>query len=90
MLQQDGGLSKLREDKCIFDRTKKCSQCFECIGVINKKTPAQLTLVESSRLLQYKLFNLNLNEFADRLNKYFAKNGAGSEKIHYEIIFDVD
>ena len=90
MLQQDGGLSKLREDKCIFDRTKKCSQCFECIGVINKKTPAQLTLVESSRLLQYKLFNLNLNEFADRLNKYFAKNGAGSEKIHYEIRFDVD
>lgn len=90
MLQQDGGLSKLREDKCIFDRTKKCSQCFECIGVINKKTPAQLTLVESSRLLQYKLFNLNLSEFADRLNKYFAKNGAGSEKIHYEIRFDVD
>ena len=90
MLQQDGGLSQLREDKCVFDSTRRCNQCFECIGVINKKTPEQLTLVESSRLLQYKLFKLNLNEFADRLNMYFAKNGAGSERIHYEIKFDVD
>ena len=46
--------------------------------------------METSRLLQYKMFSLNLNAFEDRLNAYFAKNGARSERIHYEIRFDAD
>jgi AAA15 family ATPase/GTPase len=90
MLQQDMGLQALREDKCIFDKARQCNQCFDCIGVINKKSPEDLTLVETSRLLQYKLFSLNLNEFAEKLNHYFKKNGAKSEEIHYEIKFDAD
>lgn len=90
LLQQDAGLQALREDRCIFDNKRGCNQCFECIGVINKKTPAELTLMESSRLLQYKLFNINLNDFAERLNRYFRKNGARSQEIHYEIKFDAD
>lgn len=90
LLQQDAGLQALRENRCIFDDKRGCSQCFECIGVINKKTPQELTLMESSRLLQYKLFNLQLNDFANRLNRYFRKNGARSQEIHYEIKFDAD
>ena len=90
MLQQDGGLQALKDDKCIFDHGKHCNQCFDCIGVINKKTPQELTLIETSRLLQYKLFTLDLNSFADKLNGYFARNGARSQKIHYEIKFDTD
>lgn len=90
MLQQDGGIQALREDRCIFDRAKKCVQCFECIGVINRKKPQDLTLMETSRLFQYKMFSLNLNKFADRLNFYFAKNGAKAQKIRYEICFDAD
>lgn len=90
LLQQDAGLQALRENRCIFDDKRGCSQCFECIGVINKKTPQELTLMESSRLLQYKLFNLRLNDFANRLNRYFRKNGARSQEIHYEIKFDAD
>lgn len=90
MLQQDGGIQALRENKCIFDQARKCSQCFDCIGIIHKKSPQELTLMETSRLLQYKMFSLNLNEFEDRLNEFFSKNGARSERIHYEIRFDAD
>lgn len=90
LLQQDTGLQALREDRCIFDSKRGCNQCFACIGVIHKKTPEQLTLMETSRLLQYKLFHLNLNQFAERLNRYFKKNGAQSQEIHYEIKFDAD
>ncbi len=90
MLQQDGGIKAMRENKCLFDRARKCNQCFDCIGMINKKNPQELTLMETSRLLQYKMFSLNLNAFEDRLNAYFAKNGARSERIHYEIRFDAD
>lgn len=90
MLQQDGGWQKLKENRCIFDHTRGCCQCFDCMGVINKKKPDELTLVETSRLLQYKLFTLDLNRFADRLNYYFEKNGARCQRIRYEINFDAD
>ncbi len=90
MLQQDNGWQKLKENRCVFDHTRACGQCFDCIGVINKKKPEELSLVETSRLLQYKLFSLNLNTFADRLNYYFEKNGAKANRIRYEIKFDAD
>ncbi|MDO5403056.1 MAG: AAA family ATPase, partial [Eubacteriales bacterium] len=90
MLQKDTGLSQLKDNRCIFDEGKTCRQCFECIGVINKKTPQELTLLETSRLMQYKLFNINLGEFTGRLNRYFTKNGAVSERIRYEVRFDSD
>lgn len=90
LLQQDTGLQALKENKCIFDHARNCNQCFDCIGMINKKKPEELSVMETSRLLQYKMFSLNLNEFADRLNRCFEKNGARSERIHYEIRFDAD
>ena len=90
MLEQGGGLASVRDDRCMFDSTKRCTQCFDCIGVINKKGRRSFSLVETGRLFQYKLFNVNLNNFADRLNYYFKKNGAKSESIRYEIRFDAD
>ena len=33
MLQQDGGIKAMRENKCLFDRARKCNQCFDCIGI---------------------------------------------------------
>ncbi len=90
MLQYDSGLQQMRENRCIFDHARHCIQCFDCIGVINKKKPEELTLVETSRLLQYKMFSINLNKFADNLNCYFQKNGARSQRIRYEIKFDPD
>ena len=90
MLQKDTGLSQLKDNSCIFDEGKSCRQCFDCIGVINKKKPEELTLLETSRLMQYKMFNINLNEFTGKLNYYFTKNGAVSEEIRYEVRFDSD
>ncbi len=90
MLQGDSGLEKLKENKCIFDRSRHCSQCFECMGIINKKKADELTLVETVRLLQYNLFKVNLNDFAKKLNESFFRNGALSEQVRYEIRFDSD
>lgn len=80
MFAQDNGLTDIRDNKCIFDSKRKCNQCFDCIGIINKKSPQDLTLLETSRLLQFKMFNLNLNAFAEKLNVYFAKNGGCGRK----------
>lgn len=46
--------------------------------------------METSRLLQYKLFTCNLNRLSERLNYYFSRNGGQSHEIHYEIKFDAD
>lgn len=90
MLQGESSIAALRENKCIFDSMKSCNQCFSCIGYINQKQPSQLSLAETARLFQYKLFQVNLNTFSERLNKNFAKNGGKSEKISYQIAFDPD
>lgn len=81
-------LGEIKENICIFDRTKKCNHCFECIPVFNKKTPEELTLYETTRLMEYKLYNMDLNEFAEKLNRHFTSNGSGSQEIKYEIDFD--
>lgn len=90
MLQGSNAITRLQEDKCIFDGVKKCNQCFSCIGYINKKLPEQLSLIETAKLFQYKLFNINLNQFSEKLNKYFSKNGGNSQEVRYEIKFDVE
>lgn len=80
-------LGELKENVCIFDKAKKCNHCFDCIPVFNKKSPEELTLYETTRLLEYKLFHMNLSEFAKKLNRYFTSNGSGSQEIKYEIDF---
>ena len=47
---------KLKDNQCTFDPARTCNRCFQCIGLINKKTPEELTVFETVRLLQYKLF----------------------------------
>jgi hypothetical protein len=83
-------LSELRDNMCVFDSHKKCSQCFQCMGVIEKKTPAELSVYETTLLLQYKLFQLNLDQFADKLNQNFHKNGVSGQDIEFKIAFDLD
>lgn len=90
MLQGKGDYAKLKNNDCIFEKNKSCNQCFNCIGMINKKKPEQLSLVETARLMQYKLFDINLAQFEDKLNENFERNGGKGEQIHYEINFDVE
>lgn len=83
-------LTNLRENVCLFDQTRKCNRCFNCIGVINKKLPEELTVFETTRLLEYKLFHMNIQQFSDKLNRYFHANGSPSRDIKFEVNFDVD
>lgn len=80
----------LKENECTFDPTRKCNRCFQCIGLINKKAPEDLTLFETARLLQYKLFNTKLTAFEEKVNRYFHQNGNPSQDIRYVLDFDLD
>ena len=60
MLQGGTEYADLKDNVCIFDKHKMCNQCFNCIGIINRKKPEQLSLLETARLMQYKLFMKNL------------------------------
>lgn len=89
LFQENDVLNQMRADTCMFDRAKQCSRCFQCVGLINQKTPAELTAVETAKLLEYKMYNLNLYDFSRRVNENFYKNG-GYEEIHYNLQFDID
>lgn len=80
----------LKDNECTFDTTRKCNRCFQCIGLINKKTPEELSLFETARLLQYKLFRTNLTAFEEKVNYYFHCNGNPSQEIRYVLDFDLD
>lgn len=88
LLQEDAQLKKMRENCCIFNQAKKCNHCFSCIGLINKKNPEKLTAFEALKLLDYKLYQLNLDEFAKKVNDNFRKNGA-QEQVLYSMNRDV-
>ena len=46
-------------------------------------------MLEAARLLDYKLYQLNLDEFSRRVNRIFRKNG-GQEEIRYSMNRDVE
>ena len=89
LLQENEQLRQMRSGSCMFDTTRQCSHCFSCIGLINQKTPGQLNVLEAARLLDYKLYQLNLDEFSRRVNRIFRKNG-GQEEIRYSMNRDVE
>lgn len=90
MYQEEKVLGAVRENRCIFDKAKKCNQCFNCIGVIGRKNPLELNLLETTRLMEYQMIHLNMHDFTKKVNQYFYRNGGYSEEIRYEIEFDID
>ena len=89
LLQEDEILKKMRSGCCMFNQAKDCNYCFHCIGLIEQKSPAQLDALETSKLLDYKLYQLNLDTFACKVNDCFHKNG-GREHILYSMNRDVE
>lgn len=89
LLQEHEILKRMRSGCCMFDQAKKCNYCFHCIGLIEQKNPAELDVFETSKLLDYKLYQLNLDHFARMVNDCFHKNG-GRESIHYYMNRDVE
>ncbi len=83
-------LKELKENKCIFDKKKSCNQCFECIGYIHKKTSEELNVYETAKLLEYKLFTFNIEEFNSQVNKYFHKNNGMGQNIKFVMDFDTE
>ena len=89
LLQEDEILKRMRSGCCMFNQARDCSHCFHCIGLIEQKSPAQLDALEVSKLLDYKLYQLNLDTFARKVNDCFHKNG-GRESILYSMNRDVE
>jgi len=89
LIQENELLQRMRSGCCMFNQAKRCSHCFSCIGLIQKKSPDELDVFETAKLLDYKLYQLNLDDFARRVNKSFRKNG-GREELLYSMNRDVE
>ncbi len=89
LFQDEEQLRRLRSDTCMFSPSKQCNQCFSCIGLINQKKPEELLLCETARLLEYKMYRLNLRDFSQKVNENYRKNG-GIEEICYTLTFNPD
>ncbi len=88
-LQEDAELKSIRENRCLFNGAKTCTHCFSCIGLINQKKPEELTALETFRLLNYKLYQRNLNTFAEKVNEAYAANG-GRDTIFFSMSHNTD
>lgn len=84
MFQENEQLMRLRARVCMFDVAKECNQCFKCIGLINQKRAEELNLHETSKLLEYKMYQLNLKDFTEKINRNYRKNG-GYEEIRFTL-----
>lgn len=89
LFQKSADLVQMKNNSCMFDASKICNHCFNCIGLINKKSPEQLAVHETARLLEYKMYQINMSDFSQKVNDNFHKNG-GVEDISYHLSCDVD
>lgn len=89
MLQEDSLLKKMRSGCCMFDMAKECTHCFDCIGLIGRKTAEELDAFEAAKLLEYKLYQRNLDAFERKLNENFRKNG-GRDWIEYSMDLNIE
>lgn len=88
--QGEEAMANLRNNTCIFDPMKICNNCFQCIGVIEKKSPNELTIPETTKLLEFKLYHMNVDSFLEKLNLYFERNSERAQKIRFGLKFDID
>lgn len=85
MFQEDDLLKRMRTGCCMFDSGKPCSHCFSCMGLIERKRPDEMNAFEAEKLLEYKLYQMNLDRFSRRVNRIFRRNSGRQEEICYEL-----
>ncbi len=85
MFQEDDLLKRMRTGCCMFDSGKPCSHCFSCMGLIERKRPEEMNAFEAEKLLEYKLYQMNLDGFSRRVNRIFRRNSGRQEEICYEL-----
>lgn len=79
---------KMKTGSCIFDESKQCTYCFSCMGLINQKSPSELTPLETEKLLEYKLYRLNLGGLSKKVTRQYRKNSNDSKKICFNMNID--
>ena len=89
LFQESVQLSKMRSQECILDPARKCNRCFGCIAGIEAKEAKELAIYETARLLEYKMYQLNLQDFSRRVNENYRMNG-GLEEINYTVSCNMD
>ncbi|MBP5160305.1 MAG: AAA family ATPase, partial [Lachnospiraceae bacterium] len=80
----------LQESVCMFDQARPCTNCFNCIPLVEKKDPADMTIFETAKLLEYKLSRVNMDSFVQKLNFCYAKNSGRQQNIKFVMDFNVD
>lgn len=83
-------IEEVMKNVCIFDHSRPCNGCFDCIGFINKKSPMDLTLTETFKLVNYQLYSTNLKKYADSINKFFKQSYGNQYEINYKFDFDIE
>jgi len=76
-------LKSIRENKCILDEARICNNCFKCIADIIKKSPEEMSVGETAKLLEYKLLQLDMDDFVARLNSYYTRNSGRRQDIEF-------
>ncbi len=90
MFQDDERLQMLKDNQCMFNSRHQCRKCFQCIGMIEKKSASALNVIEAMRLTEYRLYASNLKNFEEKVNQNFRKNGGYAETIEYVAGVDSD
>lgn len=90
LAQGKDAIVSLRENVCMFDSAKRCVNCFQCMGIIEKKKPEELSIMEAAKLLEYKLYHRNLDSFVEKLNDCFRRNSERAQSIRYDMSFNID
>ena len=83
-------LTAIKDNHCIFDATKPCHECFQCIGSIEQKSPLELSIPELVRLTQYRLSHESHSSFTEKLDDNFYKNSGYSRHLKAEYRLNLD
>lgn len=89
-LKYDSEFSMTRDKVCIYDKSIECNHCFKCIEDIAQKTGGELSVHETAKLMEYKLYKVNLGNFADTVNKYLKQNGTLYKTVNYQLDMDIE
>lgn len=82
-------VTRLAENQCMFDESKSCNTCFQCIGKIEKKQVAELTIFETEKLLEYKMLHADTDAFMDRMNQCFRRNSGLKDRLVTHVNVDL-
>lgn len=83
LAETKNSLKGVKENTCFLNPAIKCTDCFNCIPSILEKKPADLSIMESIRLLEYKLLQLNIDSFMTKLNQCYMNNSGRMQNLKF-------